>query len=49
MIIDVECGLCSGAGRLHTVNGDPDDEGETCGRCEGTGVVEHNLNDDADD
>jgi DnaJ-class molecular chaperone len=51
MIIDIECPVCNGVGRVHSSgrSGDPMDDGENCPRCEGTGCVAHDLNEDADD
>lgn len=51
MIIDIECPFCRGVGLVHSPgrNGDPMDGGEDCPRCEGTGSVAHDLNEDADD
>lgn len=51
MIIDIECPFCDGAGRIHSSsrNGDPEDDGRDCPRCGGSGVVAHDLNEDADD
>jgi DnaJ-class molecular chaperone len=60
MIIDVECPQCYGHGevtssspsmRSRFVGRDdlsPDDFTEPCPRCLGRGVVDHDLNEDAD-
>lgn len=39
MTADTECRHCYGLGRLHTRNGDPDDDGEPCPKCNGVGVA----------
>jgi hypothetical protein len=51
MIKDEECPHCYGLGRIHSPlkNGDPDDDGVQCPRCEGTGVIEIDLNDFMED
>lgn len=61
MIIDVECPTCNGLGevtgstpsiRSRYVGRDdlnPDDYAEPCPRCGGSGMVAHDLNEDADD
>jgi RecJ-like exonuclease len=61
VIIDVECPRCNGLGevlggtpnaRARFVRHDdlnPDDFGEPCGKCGGSGVVEYDLNEECDD
>lgn len=61
MIIDVECPFCNGLGEVNatTLNVraryvrrddlDPGDYTEPCPRCEGSGYVLHDLNDDCED
>jgi hypothetical protein len=38
---ETECPDCDGHRRIHTpgCNGDPDDNGIVCSRCEGSGVI----------
>ena len=51
MIAFEDCSYCYGGGRVHSTgcNGDPDDDGERCPECDGAGVIEIDLNDEADD
>jgi len=51
MIAAVECRHCYGLGRVHSAghNGDPMDLGEDCPVCLGAGVVDEDLNEEADD
>jgi hypothetical protein len=51
MIIDIECPFYNGLGRVHSAghNGDPMDLGEDCPVCLGAGVVDEDLNKEADD
>jgi DnaJ-class molecular chaperone len=51
MIINIECRFCNGLGRVHSAghNGDPMDMGEDCPVCLGAGVVDEDLNEEADD
>lgn len=51
MIADQECSFCYGIGRLHSAgrNGDPLDPGVECPKCGGSGVIEVDLEEFADD
>ena len=51
MLMSVECKFCWGAGRIHSpgCNGDPDDEGLPCPKCDGAGCIDIDLDDEADD
>jgi len=42
MIMAVECPNCYGLGKQHShgCNGDPDDDGVDCERCNGAGVID---------
>jgi hypothetical protein len=50
MIADRECSFCWGCGRIHSPgkNGDPWDDGVPCPKCEGTGVEEVDLIEEAE-
>ena len=50
IFMDVECRFCDGTGRIHSSgrNGDPMDPGEDCPKCDGTGVVQEDV-DQSDD
>lgn len=51
MIIDIECPDCEDGRQWKSRYGgnDPDVWPVTCERCGGSGVIEHDLNDDAED
>ena len=51
MIIQRECRECDGMGRLHApgCNGDPDDDGVICERCDGLGCYDVEIDEDGDD
>ena len=51
MIIDTECSFCYGCGRIHSDGhtGDPMDRGADCPVCGGTGVVEFDAQEEAED
>lgn len=54
MIIDIDCPLCRGEGRIETGEMESGPAGVgfeaiDCPRCGGTGAVAHDLNEDCDD
>jgi len=52
MIIQQECRFCDGHGRIHSGpfnSNDPWDDGRSCPKCGGTGVVDVDLEDEIDD
>lgn len=61
MIVDVECPRCNGLGEvigstpnvraryLHRDDMNPDDYGEPCPKCAGTGTVEYDPSEECDD
>ena len=51
MIFQRECPICYGCGVLHSpgCNGDPDDSGVICERCEGLGCIDVEVDEDGDE
>lgn len=54
MIIDIDCPICRGEGRIETGEMERGPAGDgfevmDCPRCGGTGAVAHDLNEDCDD
>lgn len=51
MIVSEECRHCYGLGRIHSPmrSGDPFDVGLECQACDGSGVVDVDIEDDIED
>jgi DnaJ-class molecular chaperone len=51
LIFQKECSQCDGEGKHHSPgrNGDPDDDGVTCTKCDGLGVIDVEIDEDGDE